>query len=82
MIVDFLIELYKGLLTMATGFLPLGDTTMQTAPPLVSSFTAVLWFYVDPTPLQVLFSLLSSLLIGFIIFKAINMVFTWIRQAI
>lgn len=78
MFIDFLISLWATVVDFLGGILPAGDTSSGGVPSGVTSFLANVFYYVDPTPFGILIALIASLLIGFFVYKVINIVFNWI----
>lgn len=78
MFVDFLISLWVGVLGFLTSSLPEGIIIRVALPPVVADSIGLMSFYIDSSPFAVLFSVLSGLLMGLIIYKAVNMIFNWI----
>jgi len=78
MFIDFLITLWNGVLGFLSGLLPTADTSMEEIPAVITEGLTLLFFYVDPSPFAVLMTMLSGLLIGFVIYKVVNTIFNWI----
>jgi len=78
MFLDFLIGVYQGLVEFLGTVLPATDTAALTIPAVVTNTMGNVFYYVDPTPIGVFVALIGTLFSGFLIYKGINILFSWI----
>lgn len=79
MLIDFLLNLYGSMLDFLNSSLPLAGSNSGVVPQPVLDVLGNIFYYIDVSPFKIFINLMFSLLVGFVIYKVITLVFSWIR---